>query len=104
MTKEEQILELKTLSQPCDTIGLQKETISIYHNFDDDEIEYGCANNYMLDLEQYEVYIFTSDKNIVANNLLPFITKDKKEANKKYNEYKEIIKRKDLKYIKSLIK
>lgn len=81
MTKEEQILELKTLSQPCDTIGLQKDTISIYLDFDNDEIEYGCANNYIFDLKQYEVYIFISNKNVVANNLLPFITKDKNEAN-----------------------
>ena len=51
MTKEEQILELKALSQPCDTIGLQKDTISIYLDFDNDEIEYGCANNYIFDLE-----------------------------------------------------
>ena len=104
MKKESLIEELKKITYPCETKNLEKDTISIYHEFDDDNIEYGCANNYINELEQYEVYIFISSKNIVASNLLPYITKSRFEAENKYKEYVEIIKKKDINVIKSLVK
>ena len=103
MNKEILIRELKKITNPCETKELEKETISIYHEFDDDNVEYGCANNYINELETHEVYIFISTKNIVASNLLPYITKSSAEAEKKYNEYVEIIKTKDINVIKHLV-
>lgn len=103
MNKEILIRELKKITNPCKTKELKKETISIYHEFDDDNIEYGCANNYINELEHYEVYIFISSKNVVASNLLPYITKSRSEAENRYNEYVEIIKTKDINIIKHLV-
>lgn len=103
MNKENLIRELKQIINPCETKELEKETISIYHEFDDDNVEYGCANNYINELDEYEVYIFVSTKNVVASNLLPYITKSNEEAEKIYNEYVEIIKSKDINVIKNLV-
>lgn len=103
MNKEILIRELKIITNPCETKELEKETIAIYHEFDDDNIEYGCANNYINELEQYEVYIFISSKKVVASNLLPYITISKNEAENRYNDYVEIIKTKDINIIKHLV-
>ena len=68
MKKESLIEELKKITYPCETKNLEKDTISIYHEFDDDNIEYGCANNYINELNEYEVYIFiSSNYNIKPN-------------------------------------
>ena len=103
MNKEILIRELKKITNPCETKEFEKETISIYHEFDDDNIEYGCANNYINELDEYEVYIFLSSKNIVASNLLPYTTNSRTAAEAKYKEYIEIIKTKDINIIKNLI-
>ena len=103
MEKENLISVLKQNSNPCNTKELEKETISIYHEFDDDNIEYGCANNYINELGEYEVYILVSYKNVVASNLLPYTTKLRTEAEDKYKEYVEIIKMKDINIIKDLV-
>ena len=103
MEKENLISVLKQISNPCNTKELEKETISIYHEFDDDNIEYGCANNYINELGEYEVYIFVSSKNVVASNLLPYTTNSRTAAEAKYKEYIEIIKTKDINIIKNLI-
>lgn len=103
MNKEILIRELKKITNPCETIELEKETISIYHEFDDDNVEYGCANNYINELDEYEVYIFLSSKNIVASNLLSYITKSRMEAENRYNDYVKIIKTKDINVIKHLV-
>ena len=63
--------------------------------FDDDNIEYGCANNYINELGEYEVYIFVSSKNVVASNLLPYTTNSRTAAEAKYNAEMAKINRKE---------
>ena len=103
MEKENLISVLKQISNPCNTKELEKETISIYHEFDDDNIEYGCANNYINEFGEYEIYIFVSSKNVVASNLLAYTTNSRTDAEAKYKEYIDIIKTKDINLIKNLI-
>ena len=104
MDKEGLIRELKDLCEECLTTNYEKDTINLFHDFDEDHIEYGCCNNYLKELDEYEVFMFVSSVNIVASNVAPFTTKNRQEATDKFNEYKELIIKKDILIIEDYIK
>lgn len=95
--------ELKGLSDSCNTKEMDKKIISIYHEYDNQNIEFGCVNNFIDCTNEYEIYIFVNYENICVSNILSLITKDRKIASETFNKYKKIVERKDIYYLREFV-
>lgn len=95
---------IKKKTKKSKTLNYEKQTINIYHVFDNAGIEYGCINNYVKDLGIYEVSLFVSNKDDSIGNIHLYETSHKIASKLKFFLYQKIVKKKNLKIIETLIK
>ena len=95
---------IKNKTPKSKILNYEKQTINLYHVFDNDGIEYGCINNYVKELGVYEVSLFISNKEDSVGNIKLYETKKKIASKLKFFLYKKITKKKNLKIIEILIK
>ena len=97
-------ISIKKKTKKSKTLKYEKQTINLYHVFDNNGIEYGCINNYVKDLGIYEVSLFVSNKEDSVGNIYLYETRHKFASKLKFFLYRKIVKKKNLKIIETLIK
>lgn len=95
----EVITKIKEVSKECETVDLEKDLISIY-NKDYEGYDIGCAINYLIAKDEYEVYMFLgAGKELAAGNVICKFYKTKEEAETYYNELVKLAELNDLNLI-----
>ena len=90
------INKLKEGSDKCKTRELEKNLVKIF-NKDYENYDVGCAINYLIDSDNYEVYMFIgSGSEMIASNIMCNIFKSKTDAINYYEELVNIIELNDL--------
>lgn len=90
------IKKLKDCSVECETKEMEKNLVEIF-NKDYEKYDAGCAINFLIDSDNYEVYMFVGAGNdLVAGNIMCKFFKSKTDAINYYNELVNIIELDDL--------
>lgn len=90
------IKKLKEYSKECKTKELEKELVQIF-NKDYENYDVGCAINYLIDSDSYEVYMFVgSGIEMIASNIMCQNFNSKPDAFNYYEELVNIVELNDL--------
>lgn len=99
----EVIKKIKEYSYKSETTELDKKLVKIY-NQDYTGYDIGCAVNYIIEKNKYEVYMFIGlGKELAINNILPKIFNSIDEAVKYYEELVSLVDLNDLDLILKLV-